>query len=116
MPVEYKKMEREAKWSKYLLDENGQGPHLLQCMLAKNKGWTQTCGEVAKRISGIYKLTSERFHETAHDIDAAKEDEFGKKNIVVPLSSQSGTQILNVMQCIGDVLGFSVSIQNTKPN
>ena len=116
MPVEYKKMEREAKWSKYLLDENGQGPHLLQCMLAKNKGWTQTCGEVAKRISGIYKLTSERFHETAHDTDAAKEDEFGKKNIVVPLSSLSGTQILNVMQCIGDVLGFSVSIQNTKPN
>jgi hypothetical protein len=71
--VAYLLLEREAKWSKYLQDEKGQGLLLLQCILAKNKGWTQTCGEVA---------------ETAHDIDAAKEDEFGKKNIVVPLSSQ----------------------------
>jgi hypothetical protein len=49
-------------------------------MWAKNKGQTQTYGEAAKCISGMYKLTGERFYETAYDIDAAKEDELGNEN------------------------------------
>jgi hypothetical protein len=105
---QYKKMGREAKWKKYLQDEEGCGPSLLACILKKNTMWNNG-DDVANRLSNIYKLTSDRFHVTAHEIDSGKDD------IVVGLSMQSGMQIVNAMECIGEVLEFDISIHDARP-
>jgi hypothetical protein len=120
MPDKYKKMNREAKWTAYLDDEEGRGPILLKCILSKNQLWAGSSNNVAKRVSSVYTLTSDLFHATAHDIDSAVRkdlrDESGRKFPVVSLSNQSSTQILNVMQCIGDTLEFEIACPDPNSN
>ena len=107
------KNSREMRWVDYFNGEdsgNTMGPLILKCILKENNanGW-RSAHDVAKKIVGIYSMASDSAHATSHEINA-------DKATLIRLSDQSGPTTLNVMACIANSLGLTISCPDYQAN
>ena len=86
------------------------GPLILKCILIENNAtvW-RSAHDVAKKIVGIYSMASDSAHATSHEINA-------DKATLIRLSDQSGPTTLNVMACIANSLGLTISCPDSQAN
>lgn len=111
MPDKYKKMNlnRENKWTAYLDDEEGVGPHIVESILLLHESWPRSSNYVAKRISCVFTSNSYWFDATALDIDSAERIVLRDGTVMkARLSNQSIMQILIMVSCISEAFGLDI--------